>query len=124
MAKGRRYTPRPSPPEKPTTAAAGASHVRAFMLKLYDREDGEAADWPLIAETLFAVAFDALDKSRDKTPDDPRNLAMLRRVNAGSYDRLAGPSDESKTPLCAAQNSPSITSAFKVSQPGQPEPGK
>jgi hypothetical protein len=32
-------------------------YVRQFMLKLYDREDGKAADWPLIAETQLHEAF-------------------------------------------------------------------
>jgi hypothetical protein len=51
------------------------------MIKLFDREDGMAADWPLIAETLLAVAFYALDQS----PSDPRVLTLLRRVHSGSY---------------------------------------
>jgi hypothetical protein len=33
------------------------------MLKLFDREDGHAADWPLIAETLLREAFHALDQA-------------------------------------------------------------
>jgi hypothetical protein len=67
-------------PKKPADAAAGVLYVRKFMLKLFDREDGKAADWPLIAETLLREAFYALDQS----PGDPRVLAMLRRVHAGS----------------------------------------
>jgi hypothetical protein len=35
-------------------------------------------------ETLFKAAFDALDRS----PDDASRVALLRRVHAGSYDRL------------------------------------
>src|SRR5664279_4776460 len=85
MRKGRRSTA-PRAPRKPTDAAAGVPHVRKFMVKLFDREDGKAADWPLIAETLLREAFHALDQS----PNDPRVLALLRRVNAGTYDRLTG----------------------------------
>jgi hypothetical protein len=44
--------------------------LRPFMLKLFDREDGHAADWPLIAETLLREAFYALDQA----PTDPRAL--------------------------------------------------
>lgn len=58
--------------------------MREFAIKLFDREDGEAANWKLIAEMLFNAAFDALDRS----PDDASRVALLRRVHAGSYDRL------------------------------------
>ncbi len=88
------------------------------MLKLFDREDGKAADWPLIAETLLAVAFDALDQS----PDDPRVLALLRRVNAGSYDRLSGNPAESSQEMHKAQNQAADTFNLKSSQPGHGEP--
>jgi hypothetical protein len=44
------------------------------MLKLFDREDGHAADWPLIAETLLREAFLALDQA----PTDPRAALLLR----------------------------------------------
>jgi hypothetical protein len=72
-------------PKKPVDAVAGAELVRKFAIKLFDREEGEAANWPLIADTLFKAAFDALDRS----PDDASRAALLRRVNTGSYDRLA-----------------------------------
>jgi hypothetical protein len=72
-------------PKKPVDAVAGAVLVRKFAIKLFDRDEGEAANWPLIADTLFKAAFEALDKS----PGDTRRIALLRRVNAGSYDRLA-----------------------------------
>jgi hypothetical protein len=115
MKKGCRSTA-PSAPQKPADAAAGALHVRKFMLKLFDREDGKAADWPLIAETLLREAFHALDQS----PGDARVLALLRRVNAGSYDRLAGNPPESHPPLGAPRNEASNTADFKV-QPDQGE---
>ena len=66
--------------------------VRKFAIKLFDRDEGEAANWPLIAETLFKAAFDALDKS----PDDTR-ATLLRRVHAGSYERLAADPATDKT---------------------------
>jgi putative intracellular protease/amidase len=66
--------------------------VRKFAVKLFDREEREAANWPLIADTLFKAAFDALDRS----PDDASRAAFLRRVNAGSYDRLNASPDGPK----------------------------
>jgi hypothetical protein len=82
MRKGRSTAART--PRKPATAEAGALLVRKFAIKLFDRDEGEAANWPLIAETLFKAAFDALDKS----PDDTRRTMLLRRIHAGSYERL------------------------------------
>ena len=107
----------PARPAKTCHAAAGAPHVRKFMVKLFDREDGKAADWPLIAETLLREAFHALDQS----PNDPRVLALLRRVNAGSYDRLTGNPPESNDPLCSTQIEASNTAGLQSSQPGHDE---
>lgn len=109
MAKGRRYTPRPSPPEKPTTAAAGAPHVRAFMLKLFDREDGAAADWPLIAETLFKEAFAARDQAALDPKTAPLALSIMRRVHDGAYQRVtATPADAFKDLPAPARSAPSV----------------
>jgi hypothetical protein len=83
MRKGRSTAART--PKKPTDAEAGAMLVRKFAIKLFDRDEGEAANWRLIADTLFKAAFDALDRS----PDDASRAALLLRVNTGSYDRLA-----------------------------------
>jgi hypothetical protein len=96
MRKGRSIAARP--PKKPTEA--GAVLVRKFGIKLFDRDEGAAANWPLIADTLFRAAFDALDRS----PDDASRAALLRRVNAGSYDRLAADPAASKTQALGGQN--------------------
>jgi hypothetical protein len=98
-------------------AAAAASHVRKFMVKLFDGEDGKAAAWPLIAETLLREAFHALDQS----PNDPRILALLRRVNAGTYDRPTGNPPESNDPLFSAQIKASNTAGLQFSQPAHDE---
>src|SRR5438132_7028182 len=87
-------------PKKPADAEAGAELVRKFAIKLFDREEGEAANWPLIADTLFKAAFEALDKS----PDDASRLALLRRISAGTYDRLAVGPAASKTHAPAGLN--------------------
>src|ERR1700730_92193 len=87
-------------PKKPADAVAGAVLVRKFAIKLFDRDEGEAANWPLIADTLFKAAFDALDRS----PDDASRAALLRRVHTGSYDRLAADPAASKTPALTGRN--------------------
>lgn len=60
--------------------------VRSFAVDLFDRREGHAADWPLVAETLFRAAFAALDEARA----DQRTVSVLRRVHAGAYDRIVG----------------------------------
>ena len=119
MRKGRRHTAPPAL-KKPADATVGALHVRKFIVKLFDREDGKAADWPLIAETLLREAFHALDQS----PGDPRVLALLRQVHAGSYDRLTGNPPESDDPLCGSQIAASNTAGLQFSQPGPGETPK
>lgn len=63
-----------------------ATRVRSYAIGLFNRREGHAADWPLVAETLFRAAFAALDEIRA----DTRMLSVLRRVHAGSYDRIVG----------------------------------
>jgi hypothetical protein len=47
--------------KKPTTAASAALFVRTYVLKLFHRDDGQAVDWPVTAETLEAfLAFDQM----------------------------------------------------------------
>jgi hypothetical protein len=98
MRKGRSTAAKT--PKKPADAEAGAVLVRKFAIKLFDREEGEAANWPLIADTLFTAAFDALDRS----PDDASRALLLRRVNAGSYDRLTADPAADKTDTLTGQN--------------------
>ena len=100
-------------PKKPVDAVAGAELVRKFAIKLFDREEEEAANWPLIADTLFKAAFDALDRS----PDDASRAALLRRVNTGSYDRLAVDPAASKPQALTAQNEAEKTD-LKAAGPG------
>jgi hypothetical protein len=98
MRKGRSTAPKT--PKKPADAQAGAVLVRKFAIKLFDRDEGEAANWKLIAETLFKAAFDALDRS----PDDDGRAALLRRINGESYDRLAVDPAADKTPALTGRN--------------------
>lgn len=77
--------PCPRSGELETTLDA-AMQVRSHAISLFDRREGHAADWPLIAETLLRAAFAALDEGSV----DQRSVSVLRRVHAGAYDRIVG----------------------------------
>jgi hypothetical protein len=111
MRKGRSTAART--PKKPADAEAGAVLVRKFAIKLFDRNEGEAANWRLIADTLFKAAFDALDRS----PDDASRVSLLRRVNTESYDRLTADPASSKSEALTARNEAAKTD-LKSSGPG------
>ena len=98
MRKGRSTAART--PKKPADSEAGAALVRKFAIKLFDRDEGEAANWKLIADTFFKAAFDALDRS----PDDASRVALLRRVHTGSYDRLTADPAASETRALTGRN--------------------
>lgn len=76
--------------QKPTTAAAAAVFVRAYVLKLFHRDDGQAADWPMIAETFFLEAFRAIDQM----PHSPRMRKIMWRVEDGVMARLTAVPDD------------------------------
>ena len=119
MPRGSRRSTAP-PPQPPANAAEGAACVRGLVMKLFDKGDGEGANWRLCAESLFRVAFDALDR----LPDDQKK-ALAGRVHAGAYDRLSGNPESdfaaSKTGPGEGGQSPSNTFDLKSSPEG---PGK
>ena len=93
--------------------------VAALMLKLFARQDGEAVDRRLMAETLFRAAFDALDR----LPDDACRL-VARRVHEGSYGRMTdGPKSDSAASNSSADRAQSAdlnTGVLKSSRPNPP----
>ncbi len=73
------------PPEPPKSATEGSAWVRRYVIDLYDRRDGEAANWQLIAETAFKVDLEAIDQA----PNSQRRVDALGRLHVAAYDRLA-----------------------------------
>jgi hypothetical protein len=49
-------------------------------MKLFDRQDGDGANWRLCAESLFRVAFEALDRLPDDPKKTPRRAGPCRRL--------------------------------------------
>ncbi|MCJ2097492.1 hypothetical protein [Methylobacterium sp. E-046] len=80
------------------------------MVKLFDREDGAAADWPLIAETLLKEAFAAVDLAALDPKTAPLAHSIMRRVHDGAYQRVtATPADAFKDAPAPARSAPSVS---------------
>jgi hypothetical protein len=79
MRKGRSTAART--PKKPADAEAGAVLVRKFAIKLFDRDEGEAANWRLIAES--AAAQRSLSLHRTNSCDRPFSVSRRRPLGAG-----------------------------------------
>ena len=79
-----------APQRRPETVAEGVAWLRVYAVQLFEREMGREADWPVIAQTMFAAAFSVLDEAKG----GDRALSVLRRVEAGLYNRLAHNGDD------------------------------
>jgi hypothetical protein len=72
----RRRTQPPRPPAAPPASAKeGAAAVLKATVKLFDRQDGEGADWRLIAETLFMASFECPRPAAGRK--HPRALGLI-----------------------------------------------
>ena len=112
---GRRTSPPHPPAAPPANAEAGAALVRDFVVKLYDRQDGQGVDWQKIAGTLFRASFDVLAK----LPADQKQ-AFAGRVHARSYEVMMDDPAPSNSSLPAAGAAPSNTSVVKSPSPKPP----
>ena len=94
--------------------------MRDYVVKLYDRQDGQGVDWRLIAETLFRASFDVLDRLPDEVC-----RSVAGRVHAGSYERMTeGPKTDSAASNSSgarAENAPSNTAGLKSPRPKPPK---
>ena len=117
--KGRSTAPPRHPAAPPANAEAGAEAIRLLVLKLFHREDGDAADWELIAGSLFKAGFHALDKL-----PEGRQQAFAERLHVRAYERIEAArkidSGASKTEPVGAASSPSNTGVLKSSRPRPP----
>lgn len=91
MGKPGGYRPRargPAPPEDPAVL------LHRYAVKLFDKGDGRAVDWPMVAAMLFKTGFACWDEAGRSN----RAMQVLRRVEAHVYDRQAGNVPEHGTP--------------------------
>ena len=113
--RSRSTSPRP-PGGPPATPNEGAAFVRDYVVKLYDKQDGQGVEWRVIAETLFKAAFDVLDRLPDETCK-----SVAARVHEGAYDRTAnGPKANPDAASVTAETMPFHTSALQAPRPKGP----
>jgi hypothetical protein len=113
----RRTSPPRPPAGPPANAEEGAAHVRAALVKLFDRGDGTGADWKLMLESLYRAGFKIAD---DQLTDEARQKIM-RRVHEGAEVRLTGGfadgSGPSKTATGEGVSGPASAAGFKSPTP-------
>ena len=86
------------------------------MVELFNRKDGHAVDWKMIAGTLFRAGFEVLDE----LPPDQKS-ALCRRIHERSYVPSMDDSAPSKNDVSGADSGLANIAGFKSSDPG---PGK
>ena len=102
-AMNKRYSRRDGAEQnKPSTPTGAMARLRSFGIKMFEREEGREADWSLIAQTMFATAFAIIDEA--KGSDQAR--AVLRRVEASTYNRLVGNEDDNLPPVLGTDQEP------------------
>ena len=109
-----------SPP--PASVAEGAAHVRQFIVKLCDKQDGQGVNWRMITDTLFRAAFNVLDELPDH-----QKTAVARLVHEESYRQMTEDSGEAagagKSETAGSVPAPSNTAVFKSTAPRPPRVG-
>lgn len=112
MAK-RASRSKPPPPATPQEAAA---RMLILAIEECDRKDGSGADWAILAEGLFRAGFEAARKL-----DDPSRIALLTRIHAAAYERIAASEGSSSLPPEAApRTAPAAAKAFNQPTPKAP----
>jgi hypothetical protein len=110
----RRSTAPPRPPAgPPADVETGVPALHGAALKLFQRTDGEAADWGLLVTCLFKLGFDLLDK----LPED-RRARLADRVQQRAYSYLASEAGaERLDPLADGKAASGQTGAFASPAP-------
>jgi hypothetical protein len=83
MPKGRKAAPPRPPAGPPASLKEGAAAVIRAATKLFDRQDGEGVEKPLLASILFTAAFDVLDRTQVPTRKKPSPGASTRARMSG-----------------------------------------
>ena len=96
-------------------AKAGAALVRDFVVKLYNRRNGQGVEWETIAGTLFRASFDVL---RELPP--PRKQMFADRVHQRSYEAMTDDPAASHSFTLEAESTPSNTGGLKPPRPKGP----
>lgn len=97
-------------------AASVAALVHKYAVKISDRENGDGADWPMLAEAMLQSAFVCIDKAKN----DPRTVALLRKVEDGTYNRLAAGASfeaDAKPGMAAPPAKPGRASEWNAPRP-------
>lgn len=89
----------------PQTDEERSAAIFTYAVKLYDKGDGRAVDWPMVAAMLFKAGFAGLDEAKGTA----RAAQVLRRFEAHLYDRTVGNPDDG--------------TAYTSAQPLQPPAG-
>ncbi len=87
-----------------------------MLVPLFDRKDGTGADWDLMQESLFRAGF----LIADSRPASEAQRSLMRRVHAGSYNRISDDLEPSKTGSPESVLPPSNTGVLKSSRPRPP----
>jgi hypothetical protein len=106
MSRRRSTAPPRAPAGPPADVETGVPALRLASVKLFQRDDGEAADWGLLVTCLFKLGFDLLEK----LPEE-RRAALADRIHQRAFSYLATEAGkDDKDPL----------SDIKAEPPGKP----
>ena len=107
---------------KPRGGGSGAPvdpavSLRDLTVKLYDKRDGNGADWAAAAIASLRVSFFCLQNLPE---GDPNRAAITRRAHDFAYNLMAG-SPDSDAPFTATGDRPQRL-VFSMTDPA-PKPG-
>jgi hypothetical protein len=116
----RRTAPPRQPAAPPANAEEGAARIRAAVVKMFDKGDGNGANWILLLESIYQLSFSIVDER----PDDDARRKLMQRIHEDAEVRLTGGYADgmgpSKAGSSAADSSRSNTAHLKPNVPRPP----